>query len=419
MKTIYNLAIIFLQLIFYFGRFFNQKLNQGFNGRRNWRPYLKTFKKNNQGKIIWIHCASLGEFEMARPLIDELNQNSLDDTSILLSFFSPSGYELRKNFNLVQGVMYLPLDTKKNANDFVEILKPSTAIFVKYEFWLNYLQALKSIGSKVMLINGVFRKNQVFFKCCGGIFREGLKNFDVLFLQNKASEKLLQSLNSDGQFLNTIVTGDLRYDRVMANSKVTKAFPMLDTFLKEAFVIIGGSTWAPEEWILKQCVDEIGAAVKLIIAPHDVSEKHLKHIETRFKGNSLKRFSKMKDDDNPQIVLVDTVGHLSTLYRYGQIALVGGGFSGNLHNIIEPAVYGIPVFFGYKHAKFPEAAYFLHHKIGIKIHNGFNFTQHIKSIIEHPKMLDAIKNKTIQVFKPHLGGTQQVYYKLKSFLYNP
>ncbi len=450
MKTLYNLAISILQLIFYCGRFFNQKLNLGYQGRKNWKQQLVTFKANHPARIIWIHCASLGEFEMARPLIDELNQNKLDDVSILVSFFSPSGYELRKNYNSVDGVIYMPFDTRKNAKEFVNTLKPIMAIFVKYEFWLNHIHELKQQRVKIILLNGVFRKNQVFFKWWGKIFRDGLKNFDVLFLQNKASEKLLHNLvskyyaqsnhfnweykapqngasnphatfvlvKSDNPTFFSVVTGDLRYDRVFANSLLTKPFPMLDTFLSNAFVIIGGSTWDEEEWILKQCVDTLGSAVKLIIAPHDVSERHLKQIEKRFQDNRLKRFSEMTVGDNPQIILVDTVGHLSSLYRYGQLALVGGGFSGQLHNIIEPAVYGIPVFFGFKYSKFPEASYFLNHKIGTKIHNGFNFTEHVKDILANPKYLDTIKHKTIKVFKPHLGGTQQVYYKIKSFFYN-
>jgi 3-deoxy-D-manno-octulosonic-acid transferase len=349
---------------------------------------------------------------MARPVIDELNQNKLDGAKILVTFFSPSGYELRKNFKDVDGVMYMPLDTPKNARDFVTIAKPHIAVFVKYEFWLNSLEQLKTQGSKVILINGLFRKQQPFFKWWGGDFREALKNFDHVFLQNKHSQKLIKSLG----VVHTTVTGDLRYDRVVAISKTAKQFPELESFVKDSFVIIGGSTWPEEEWILKQCLDSLSSAVKLIIAPHDISPNHLNQIEQRFKTYNLKRFTEMNPGDNPQLVLVNTVGHLSSLYHYGTVALVGGGFTGALHNIIEPAVFGIPVFFGYKHSKFPEADYFKKSKIGIPIHNGFNFTEHIKELIAKPNKLETNKHKTPVVFKSHLGGTHQVYYKIKGML---
>ena len=412
LRSLYNLSIRFLQLVFFIGRFFNGKINLGYQGRQNWRLNLESFKKSHPGKLIWFHCASLGEFEMARPVIDELNQNKLDGAKILVTFFSPSGYELRKNFKDVDGVMYMPLDTPKNAKDFVAIAQPHIAVFVKYEFWLNTLEQLKTQGSKVILINGLFRKQQPFFKWWGGDFREALKNFDHVFLQNKSSQKLIKSLG----VAHTTVTGDLRYDRVVAISKTAKQFPELESFVIDSFVIVGGSTWPEEEWILKQCLDSLGSAVKLIIAPHDISPNHLNQIEQRFKTYNLKRFTEMNPGDNPQIVLVNTVGHLSSLYQYGTVALVGGGFTGALHNIIEPAVFGIPVFFGYKHSKFPEADYFKKSKIGISIHNGFNFTEHIKDLIAKPNKLETIKHKTPVVFKSHLGGTHQVYYKIKGML---
>lgn len=414
MRGLYNLSIYVLQLVFVIGRLFSPKLNLGYKGRQNWRKHLIKFKKDNPGKLIWFHCASLGEFEMARPVLDELNANKLEGVVLLITFFSPSGYELRKNYEGVDGVMYMPLDTPKNAKDFVTIATPFISVFVKYEFWLNHLENLKISGSKVILINGLFRKEQPFFKWWGGMFREALKNYTHIFLQNKSSQKLIKTIG----FENTSVTGDLRYDRVVAISKTAKQFPQLDAFVKDSIVIIGGSTWPEEEWILKQCLDSLDSRIKLIIAPHDVSEKHLKQIEQRFQANNLKRFTLMRPEDNPQIVLVDTVGHLSSLYQYGTLALVGGGFTGALHNIIEPAVFGIPVFFGYKHSKFPEAEYFRKNKIGISIHNGFNFTEHIKELLEKPKKLETIKHKTPMVFKSHLGGTHQVYYKIKGYTMN-
>jgi len=407
----YNLSIILIQIIFFIGRFLNSKINAGYLGRKNWRDRLSDFKQKNSGQLFWIHCASLGEFEMARPLIDEVRKNNLA-VKILITFFSPSGYELRKNYKDVDGVFYLPFDSVANARDFVSITKPTVAVFVKYEFWFNYLNALKNSKSKIILINGLFRAKQPFFKWWGGEFREALKHFDHIFLQNKLSKKLLETI-----YINkTSVTGDLRYDRVVANSKVIKQYDVLNTFLQDSFIIIGGSTWPEEENILAYCIEHAQSEIKLIIAPHDVSEKHLKQIEQRLGRFDVKRFSILKESDNPQVVLVDSIGHLASLYQYAKVALVGGGFTGALHNIIEPAVFGIPIYFGYKHDKFPEAEYFIQNKIGVQIHNGFNFTEHIKELITKPNLLEIIKKRTPSVFKAHLGGTEQVYYKMKGYL---
>lgn len=394
--------------MFLAGKPLSPKLKLGYEGRRNWRQKISKFRTENPGKLVWFHCASLGEFEMARPVIEELHKNQPQPVKVLLTFFSPSGFEVRKSYDKVDGVFYLPLDTPKNAKDFVYILNPDIAVFLKYEFWLNYLSALKASPAKVFLVNGLFRKDQVFFKWWGSLFREALGNFDYFFLQTKDSQNLLKNIGIE----NSAVTGDLRYDRVVAIAEQAVKFEQLATFLNKHFVIIGGSTWAEEEWILQQCKEAMGDKVKIMVAPHNISTKNLEKIESQFSKLEIKRFSHMRATDNPDVVLVDTMGHLSSLYGMATVALVGGGFSGALHNIIEPAAFGIPVFFGYKHARFPEAAYFKKHRIGISIHNGFNFTEHIKELMAHPKKLETIKNKMPSVFKSHLGGTFQVYYKI-------
>jgi 3-deoxy-D-manno-octulosonic-acid transferase len=417
---IYNLAIQCLKLLFFVGRFVNTKLKLGYEGRKNWRQKLALFREKNQGKLLWFHCASLGEFEMIRPVLDELKANELEEVIVFISFFSPSGYELRKNYKDVHGVAYMPFDTPKNAHDFIHILKPSIAVFVKYEFWLNHLATLKQFGSKMILVNGVFRKDQIFFKWYGGDFREALAKFDYLFLQNKHSEKLLEFMKI-GRPKNALkskitITGDLRYDRVVTISKNAVSFPQLDSFLKDAFVIVAGSTWPVEERIIDFVLQNTEKPIKCILAPHDVSETHLQKIEKLLERFKIMRFSHLTSVDNPQIVLVDSVGHLSSLYQYANIALVGGGFTGALHNIIEPAVFGIPVFFGYKYSKFPEAEYFKTKKIGISIHNGFNFNEHVKDLLANPKKLEDLKLRTPHVFKPHLGGSHQVFYRIKGIL---
>ncbi|MCC6721611.1 MAG: 3-deoxy-D-manno-octulosonic acid transferase [Bacteroidia bacterium] len=411
MIVIYNIFIRVITLIFWTGRFFNKKIALGYNGRKNWREKLKDFKNNNTNKTIWFHCASLGEFEMARPVIDELNSNHKNKISILITFFSPSGYEIRKNFDGANAVFYLPLDTISNAEDFVEILKPDLAIFVKYEFWINYIECLKRKKIKILLINAIFNDNHIYFKWYGKIFLNTIKMFDYIFVQNRYSLKKLKEYN----IKNIGVSGDLRYDRVIANSKSGKNYPEIEKFCNGSFVIIGGSTWQTEEDILKNCLIEFTDNVKLIIAPHDVSKKHINIIEEQFKDFETTKFSESVINENAKVLIIDCIGHLSSIYKYGNSALVGGGFSGALHNIIEPAVYGIPIYFGYKFTKFPEAAYFKKNKIGFSFNNSFSFNREIREITNNAHLRNEIKTRSASVFKANTGSTMQVYYKIKLF----
>jgi len=299
-----------------------------------------------------------------------------------------------------------------NAQTFVQILKPSMAIFVKYEFWLNYLKELKNQHIKTLLINGLFRKNQIFFKTYGAIFQRALLGFNHIFLQNNASRQLLEKIGIE----QTTVTGDLRYDRVLAISNHSKVYNELETFCNNSFVIIGGSTWEEEEKLLLKALTYFKENIKLIIAPHDVSERHLKQIESLFSAFSLIRFTKLSPSENPQIVLVDTIGHLSSIYKYGNAALVGGGFSGALHNILEPGVFGIPVFFGSLNQRFPEAKYFMENKIGYPINKDDDFILELENMQNNKERLNEIKQNANRVFKANSGGTSQVYFKIKGYL---
>ncbi len=412
LKIFYNFGIYLLELAFWVGRFFSNKLKIGYLGRKNWQEELSGFRNVNTGKLIWIHCASLGEFEMARPLIEELKENYKDELSIVLTFFSPSGFELRKDYQLASRVFYLPFDTQYNAKKFVALLKPDLAVFVKYEFWLNYLKVLKNTGTKTILINGIFRKSQSFFKWYGAEFRKALKSFDHVFLQNNQSRILLEGIGIDA----ITVTGDLRYDRVLAIAQNSKSYPILDQILKDKFVLIGGSTWAEEEKLIKTLLNEVKENLRIIVAPHDISESHLTKIEKLLYGISLKRFSHLKESDEPTVILIDTIGHLSSIYKYGNAALVGGGFSGALHNILEPGVFGIPLFFGSSFRKFPEAKYFIESGIGHSINSSTDFVMGIKSYMTNKEKCQEVKLSAARIFKANSGGTHQVYFKIKGFL---
>lgn len=412
MIFLYNTGIRLLIAFFKIGRYFSKKVKQGYDGRLNWENKLNHFRKDKTGPLVWFHCASLGEFEMARPVIDLLNENKPKTLHIVITFFSPSGYEQRKKYKGIDEAMYLPFDTEKSANTFIDILRPTVAVFVKYEFWLNYLKALEDRKIKNILINGLFREDHIFFKPWGGIFRKALKSIDHLFLQNNRSAKLLENKG----IKHITVTGDIRYDRVIDISKNTQSFPQLDTFIKNAFIVIGGSTWPEEEKILLNALRYFQKQIKLILVPHDISETHLQHIEKKLSGYYFKRFSTMKAKNDPQIVLVDTIGHLSSLYKLANVALVGGGFTGALHNILEPAVFGIPVVFGSTYNKFPEAPYFVEKGIGISINNSKEFNVYLTELMNSSEMQERIKSSSKSVFKANSGGTDQVYYKIKGYL---
>lgn len=348
---------------------------------------------------------------MARPVLDKLYEKKLENSTILISFFSPSGYEQRKKYDKVQGVVYLPLDTKSNAREFIELANPYLAVFVKYEFWQNILRELEKKKINALLINGLFRPGQWFFKPIGKEIRTVLATFDHIFLQNNLSQKLLQ----DAGIHQTTVTGDIRFDRVLAIKNEKHEFPELKAFLNSGFVLIAGSSWPIEESLLKKVSHKLGKKLKLILVPHDVSQAHLNSVESLFKGSSVYRFSKMNEDRNPDVVLVDSIGILSGLYSVSHMAFIGGGFTGALHNILEPAVYGIPVAFGSIYNKFPEAEYFIRNEIAYSINSSEDLLNVLNKFISNPELAESVKNKVQKVFKANAGGTDQIYHKIKGY----
>jgi 3-deoxy-D-manno-octulosonic-acid transferase len=346
---------------------FNQKAKLWLKGRKNTFAYLKE-NISNSDRIIWIHAASLGEFEQGRPIIEAIKEKH-KEYKILLTFFSPSGYEIRKNYNLADIICYLPIDTTKNAKQFVDIVNPEKVFFVKYEFWKNYLYNLHQRNIPVYLVSGIFRKDQLFFKSMGKSYRKILNYFDYFFIQNKESAKLLKSIN----LKNFTLCGDTRFDRVIDIAKNAKNIPEIADFTSNAKVIIAGSSWEKDEYILIKYINET-KNVKLIIAPHEIKEQNLKRIESGLKKPAL-RYSKIKEN-NPKsfdILIIDNIGMLSALYKYGQVSYIGGGFGAGIHNVLEAAVYGVPVIFGPKYNKFDEAKELI--KLGgafsINDYNGF------------------------------------------------
>lgn len=313
--------------------------------------------EKEQDKIaggFWFHASSLGEFEQGRRIMESVRQQ-WPAVPLLLTFYSPSGYEVRKNYQGADEVCYLPFDTPNNVQAFLDVVRPRAAFFIKYEFWPNYLQSIKERHIPCYLVSGIFRSQQLFFKPWGGFFRQMLTCFDALFVQNEASRELLATIGVKEQ---VHVCGDTRCDQVLAVAAESKQLPTIESFVKASTnqtIVVAGSTWPKDEALLLAYFNE-HPRLKLIIAPHEIHESHLQSIESALKRPYL-RYSQLNETNAASVdcLIIDCFGLLSSLYRYGQLAYVGGGFGAGIHNTLEAAVYGIPILFGPRFQKFDEA----------------------------------------------------------------
>ncbi len=337
---------------------FSEKASLFYKGRKNLLRLIDQvmFKKAKDNKIkVWFHCASVGEFEQARPLIEKLKKE-YSGVSVVVTFFSPSGYELRKNYPFADFVFYLPMDTKGNAIRFIESVNPCCAIFIKYEFWKNYLSVLQKRGIPTYLVSGIFRRNQIFFKPWGASFRNILKSFSHFYLQDTSSQNLLKEIG----FVNSTVSGDTRFDRVFEITQTEIDIRGLNLFAKNGVCCVAGSTWSPDEQLLVAFIKESSPLFKFVIAPHETDVQHIEKLESMLEGIKFIRYSETDscpsaDITDASVFILDTVGLLSIAYRYGRFAYVGGGFGKGIHNILEAATYGLPVVFGPNYQKFKEA----------------------------------------------------------------
>ncbi len=349
MQLLYSLFIRIYRMGIGIACIFNKKALLWVKGRKN--IFRQIEERVQKGPVIWFHVASLGEFEQGRPVIEEI-RNRYPDYKILITFFSPSGYEIRKNYQGADYIFYLPLDTRANAIRFIRAVKPVMALFIKYEFWYHYLSVLKSRNIPVYLVSGIFRPQQIFFRWYGAWFRKILGNFNHLFVQTKESEALLKKIN----ITNVSVSGDTRFDRVKQISMQAKEIEIASVFKNSQLCLVAGSTWPKDEELLIQYINTQHSSSKFIIVPHEIDENHIQHIIRQLQ-KSFVRFSAAGQTDiaDKQVLIIDNIGMLSSLYRYGEIAYIGGGFGKGIHNILEAAVYGIPVIFGPHYNKFNEA----------------------------------------------------------------
>ena len=365
-------------------------------------------KIDRNAKYIWFHASSLGEFEQGRPLIEKIKAEH-PEYKILLTFFSPSGYEVRKNYGGADVVCYLPFDTPYRVKKFLDLSKPVMAIFIKYEFWDNYLSELKRRNIPVYIVSAIFRKEQLFFKWYGGMYRKVLSYFTHIFVQDDASRELLSKYG----VMNVSVFGDTRFDRVQDVYKNTKQVPMVDLFVNNnrsdnQLTMVAGSSWQQDEEVYLNYFND-HPELKLIIAPHEIHKDHLMHIESMLKRPSI-RLSEAteKDIKGKSCLIVDSFGLLSSIYRYGDLAYIGGGFGAGIHNVLEAAVYGIPVIFGPKYQKFKEARDLL--KVGgaFSITDEKAFESKMEELSTYRDLLDAAGAAAGDFVKSNIGATNRI-----------
>jgi 3-deoxy-D-manno-octulosonic-acid transferase len=322
-----------------------------------------------RGQVVWVHCASLGEFEQGRPLIEAIRKQH-PDYKIVLTFFSPSGYEVRKNYDQADVVVYLPADTRKNAQRFIREIHPDCVYFIKYEYWYHYFNQLKRANIPLYSVSSIFRQEQVFFKWYGSWFRNILKCVTRFYVQDEQSAQLLTSIGLN----NHVVAGDTRFDRVKAIADKAADVPVIAAFAKGARVIVAGSSWPQDEAILADFINNAPVVVKCIVAPHEVHESHITQLLGRF-NVPVCRYSKLKGTipSDARVLVIDTIGLLSSIYRFGSVAYIGGGFGKGIHNTLEAATYGMPVIFGPNHKKFKEAMDLIAYGAGFPISDKSDF----------------------------------------------
>ena len=347
---LYNICVaIYARLIALVG-LWNPKAKQWATGRKDIFERMAAAISASD-KIAWIHVASLGEFEQGRPVIEQIKREH-PEYKILLTFFSPSGYEIRKNYDGADYIFYLPMDTPGNAARFLDIAHPEVAIFVKYEFWLNYLYQLKKRGTRTFLISSIFRPSSIFFKSYGFYWRKALDTFEQMFVQNKESQDLLHSIGFD----NVIIAGDTRFDRVADIAKAAKKIDLVERFKGDKQLFVAGSTWGPDEDILQELIND-NPEIKFVVAPHEMSESRIgKIIASTAKGAMrYTQCNQTTDISSYQVLILDTVGILSSVYGYATWSYIGGGFGVGIHNTLEAATFGLPIAFGPNYHKFKEA----------------------------------------------------------------
>jgi 3-deoxy-D-manno-octulosonic-acid transferase len=388
---------------------FNPKARRWLEGRRGWYGELKK-RLPHHGERFWFHCASLGEFEQGRPVIEAFRKRFPHDT-IILTFFSPSGYEIRKDYDQADVVMYLPADLKINARRFVRAVNPRAAFFIKYEFWFNYLVELGRSGIPFFLVSGKFRSHQYFFSWYGRWFLERLKHFSWFFVQDEASLSLLARAGITA----ASVAGDTRFDRVSAVLELKRTFPLIESFKGDSRLLVAGSTWPPDE---EKLADLFGSErLKFVIAPHEVGAGRIDSI-IALAGSKAVRYSEtdMFRIRNARVLVIDEVGFLSHLYCYADIAYIGGGFGKGIHNILEAAAFGCPLVFGPRYQKFGEATDLVGQGGAFAVHNASGLVEKIRELLDDEQLRLTCSGICSGYVSANRGATDRILSRVVSIL---
>ena len=399
----YNIVIFLYLCGVAIASIFNEKVRKMWRGERQAIRTIKE-KMDPNAQYVWFHAASLGEFEQGRPLMEQLRREH-PEYKILLTFFSPSGYEVRKNYEGADIITYLPLDTITNARRFLRTIRPVMAFFIKYEFWYNYLHILRHRGIPVYSVSSIFRPGQVFFRWYGKQYSRVLKCFTHFFVQNEVSRKLLSTIGID----NVTVVGDTRFDRVLQIKAAAKQLPIVEQFKGNSKCFIAGSSWQPDEEIFISWFKN-HQDWKLIIAPHVIAEDHLQQIEKMLGDRKVVRYTKATVDSvvDAEVLIVDCFGLLSSIYHYADVTYVGGGFGVGIHNTLEAAVWDVPVFFGPNNQRFQEAQGLKNCGGGLEISNADDFRRYMLGFEEHPELMKELGEKAGAYVASLAGATRKI-----------
>lgn len=409
MLFLYNLLTLIALPVLRIAARFSPKMKLFVDGRSNVFETLAA-KLEPGDKTIWFHSASLGEYEQGLPVMEKIRQ-LYPEHKIILTFFSPSGYEIRKNTKAADVIVYLPIDTKANAKRFVDLVRPEMAFFIKYEFWPNYLEELGRHKVPAYLISGIFRKDQAFFKWYGGFYRNALKTFEHFFVQNESSKQLLQKIG----FQNITISGDTRYDRVSEILKRDNELPFIEEFTNGKITVVFGSCWPKDEAMFTDFINA-STNVKYILAPHDISADHINAIKNSI-TKKVVLFSEKEGKDlaGYDVFIIDTIGILGKIYSYADIAYVGGGFgTAGLHNILEPAAFSVPLVIGPNHKKFPEAAAMIHMGGCIEVKDKNELEDTFSSLIHNDDYRQETGHAAGTFVSMNRGAVDVIVKKLKS-----
>ena len=405
---IYNIVIYFVLFGIAIASLFNEKVRKMWRGEREAFKILKQ-KVDPDARYVWFHAASLGEFEQGRPLMERIRKEH-PQYKILLTFYSPSGYEVRKNYEGADIICYMPVDTRLNAIRFLRLVRPVMAFFIKYEFWSNFLHILKHRGVPTYSVSSIFREDQVFFKWYGKSYANVLRCFTRFFVQNEESKRLLESIG----ITDVDVVGDTRFDRVLQIKEAAKQLPICEAFRGSYKVFVAGSSWPPDEEIFIRFFNE-HKDWRLLIAPHVIAEEHLKLILSLIKDKKVVRYAQTTPEEAAEadVLIIDCFGLLSSMYNYGDVAYVGGGFGVGIHNTLEAAVWNMPVIFGPNNKKFQEAQGLLKSGGGFEIHNFEEFEGLMNSMMNDEAFLKSSGEKAGAFVASLSGATDKVLSKVR------